>query len=232
MLLGIKSKKKFFLRHLLVALLSLGIYYLFWLSRPDWSPEHRLWRGTGDASFVLLFLALMIGPLSNLWKFAQRFLSWRRELGIWFAVVAVIHGFVILDGWLQWSLMRMMGYEFVPQLERYALVEPGFGLANLMGLTALFFALVLAATSSDRMVNFLGVDSWKWLHYFAYVVFYISTLHAIYFLFLHFGLSGHRPAPDPNWFRWPMVGMALSVVLFQIIGFISVVRRNRKSDWY
>ena len=66
------------------------------------------------------------------------------------AVTDTLHGVLILNGWAQWSLRRFLGYEFVPQLGREARLEPGFELANLIGIVALVLALVLAATSSDR----------------------------------------------------------------------------------
>lgn len=49
-------------------------------------------------------------------------------------------------------------------------LQPGFGLANLVGITALVFALLLAATSSDRAVRELGGAVWKWLPHSALFV--------------------------------------------------------------
>lgn len=42
MLLGIKSKKMLFMRHVAIGTLAALVTYLFWLSRPEWSPEMRL----------------------------------------------------------------------------------------------------------------------------------------------------------------------------------------------
>ena len=232
MLLGIKSKKVLLFRHLLIAVIAALATYIFWFTRSEWSPDMRLWRAFGDAGFTLLFFALVIGPLAKLWNPAQRLVSWRRELGIWFAVLALTHGILIIDGWAQWSVLRFFGYEFLPQLDRFARLEPGFGLANLIGLFALFWTLVLGATSSDKAVNFFGVSAWKWLHYGAYIIFYLTVAHVAYFLFIHYTISFHRPVPDPNWFRFPFVGMALFVFILQIAGFIKTVRDQKKSDWY
>lgn len=227
MISGTKSKKTLFARHAAIGTLAGLVLYLFWLSRPEWVADMRLWRAFGDAGFVLLFLALVIGPLARLWKSALRALSWRREIGIWFALLALIHGTLVANGWAQWEVMRFLGYEFIPELARYARIEPGFGLANLMGLTALFFALVLMATSSDRAVNFFGSSSWKWLHYGAYVVFYLAVLHVVYFLFIHFTMSLHRSVPPPNWFRYPLLIMALIVPALQINAFVKTVIQQR-----
>jgi len=154
MLLGHKTKVALLYRHLLIGGISALLLLGFWLSRLDWTPDMRLWRAFGDAGFVLLFLTLSIGPLAKLWHPANRLFSWRRELGIWFGVTAIIHSVLIIDGWVQWNVLRFLGYEFLPQLERYARVEPGFGLANLIGLVALFFTVVLIICVHDYKFNY------------------------------------------------------------------------------
>ena len=40
----------------------------FWYGRLDWDPEMRLWRAIGDASFILLLLLLLLGPLSRYFR--------------------------------------------------------------------------------------------------------------------------------------------------------------------
>jgi sulfoxide reductase heme-binding subunit YedZ len=193
----------------------------------DWDPEMRTWRAFGDASIVLLFAALSVGPLARLWRPAARSLLWRRELGVWFVVMGVVHVLLVLSGWVEWDLGRLFGYEFIPQLDRTARLEPGFGLANLVGLVALVWAVVLAATSSNRAVKLLGPQAWKWVHHGAYVVFYLAVLHTAYFLFLHYTLSFHRDVPPPNWFRWPFVTLGVTVVVLQWAAFVKTVRRRR-----
>lgn len=203
MLLGIKSKKILFLRHLLVGSLAITIVYLFWLTRPELSSDVRLWRALGDSTFSFLFIVLSIGPLAKLWGRAQGLVPWRREFGIWFAFLALTHFIRVFN---------------------YALAEPGIALPRLLGLIALAWALVLASTSSDRAVNFLTVSSWKWLHHGAYIIFYLASLHASYFLFMRY--------PEENWFRYPFSIMVFIVLLLQASAFIKVVTKQRGKDWY
>ncbi len=125
---------------------SAAIFAVFWFSRLEWTAEMRLWRAVGDASLVLLLFALAAGPLARLWGAAEALISWRRETGIWFAILALVHTLLVFDGWFRWDLARMMGYELIPQLGRVARIEPGFGLSNLVGLVAVVLALPLAAT--------------------------------------------------------------------------------------
>lgn len=217
------------LRHGAVGVAAAGLVAGFWLSRMEWDAEMRTWRAFGDASILLLFASLAIGPLARLWPAAVRALAWRREVGIWFVVTAVVHTLLILEGWVEWDPGRTMGYEFIPQLGRIARLEPGFGLANLLGLVAIVWALILGATSSDRAVRVLGPSSWKWVQHGAYVLFYLTVLHTAYFLFVHFTLSFHRAPPPENWFRWPLVMLGLAVLLLQWAAFVTTVRRRRRA---
>ncbi|MFP5224959.1 MAG: ferric reductase-like transmembrane domain-containing protein [Actinomycetota bacterium] len=213
----------------LVAFLLVGI---FWLSRPQWAPEMRIWKAFGDSAFLLLALSLVIGPMSRFSRGWARLLSWRREAGVWFALMALVHMFLILNGWARWSVAKLFGYEFVPQLGREARLEPGFGLANLIGMFAIFWALILLATSSDRAVRFLGPPAWRWLHNGAYVIFYLGLAHAAYFLFIHFTLSFHKSPPPPDWFRIPFVLIGTIVLGLQAAAFAKTVgvHRRKASD--
>lgn len=199
----------------------------FWASRPQWSADMRLWKAIGDASLVLLIATLSLGPVARLRPSVRRWLPWRREAGIWFGVLAVAHTVLILNGWARWSFARLLGYEFVPQLGRTARMEPGFGLANVLGLLALAWTLALVATSTDRAVRWLGPRAWKWLHNASYTIFYLVVVHVGYFLFIHYTLSFHRDPPPPDWFRAPFVVLAAGVVALQIAAFVITVRRGR-----
>lgn len=213
-------------QHAGVAALSAALFAPFWFTRLEWTPDMRLWRAVGDVAVVLLFLSLAMGPAARMSALAARALSWRRAVGIWAGATALAHGVLVFWGWTQWSVPRLLGYEFVPQLGRTARMEPGFGLANLMGVVALVWLVVMMVTSFDRAVRALGPGGWKWLHTSAYAVFYLSALHAAYFLFMHYTLSFHRAPPPPNWFRFPLVVLALSVVTLQLAALVAT--RNRR----
>lgn len=204
-------------RHLVVACAAAGLVGVFWAARPNWVAEMRLWKAVGDAAYVLLLAALALGPMAKLVPAIRGWLRWRRQLGIWFALTASLHAVLILDGWVEWSLRRFLGYEFIPQLGREARLEPGFGLANLIGAVALLLALVLAATSSDWALRWLGRPSWLWLHRLAHTVLVLALLHGGYFLFIHFTESFHKaPPPDLDWFRLPFLAAGLAVIVLHL----------------
>jgi sulfoxide reductase heme-binding subunit YedZ len=197
----------------------------------------QLWKAFGGGSFFLLWFAMLIGPAAVLWKPLTRFTSYRREVGIWFFLISAVHGYLILDGWVRWGVWEFFGYQYIPQLETYLRVESGFGLSNLMGLVALVLALVLASTSFDKAVSWLGVSSWKWLHMLSYVIFYLAALHVVYFAFIHYTPSLQRVVmeqptnyPD-NPLKYYYLFAIISVFVAQCLAFIKTVRRQRNAKW-
>lgn len=217
-------------RHATVVMVSLVLMAAFWQGRMDWDPEMRLWRAVGDTSLILLYAALAIGPAIRLFRgrVLGSLLPLRRPMGIWFGVLAFAHAALVWDGWARWDVDRLLGYEFIPRLGRLARLEPGFGLANLLGIAALLITLPLLVTSADWAVTKLGRSTWKFLHYGTYIVFWLVVLHTAYFLFMHYTPSFHRPVPpDANWFQMPFVGLTVLVVVLQTAAFTKTVLQQR-----
>lgn len=222
-------------RHVTVAVLAGGLGLAFWASRLEWDPEMRLWRAVGDSGFALLAFALAAGPITTLWPRARVLLLWRRPLGIWFALTSLLHAYLVWDGWARWSLARLFGYQDLPLEDgtTTVLTDPGFGLANLVGLVALFWALIIAAVSSDRALAALGPRSWKYVQQFSYVVFYLVGLHAAYFLFLHYELSlvnlvFQKGLAPPNWFGAWFAFVFVAVLVLQLAAFVRIVANRRR----
>lgn len=217
--------KSILLKNSLVAVITILLLSLVWQVNETWSPDMRLWKAFGGASFFLLWLALILGPLATLFKSYTKFLPIRKEIGIWFFLVAAVHGYLVLDGWVRWSMWEFFGYQYFAEVETYLRVESGFGVANLAGAIALFFAFVLAATSFQKVIDRIGIRSWKWLHMFVYVIFFLSAVHVVYYAFMHFDPSVNRvvlglPTEYPEnplryWYLWSLI----SVVVLQVAVF-------------
>lgn len=239
MLLGIKSKKAVFLRHLLIGSCSLVMVYLFYLSYeawgvkpalwPDWGADHPFWRSWAHAAFVLLFLTLILGPAAKLWRPFTRLLSWRRELGIWFAVLGVGHAWAIWDRWAQQDAAALFGIQKMEEMGGYVLARPEVGIMNMMMLMLAPMIILLAVTSSDRAVNFLGISSWKWLHNsLIHAIFYIVMLRGMLYLFFIFQYSPPNWRQYPSiWFLYPFLGMGVFAVLLQAAAFAKTVLKQR-----
>lgn len=239
MLLGIKSKKTVFLRHLCVAVFSFLSVYLFYQSYsswgvqpalwPDWSADHPFWRAWAHAAWVLLFLALILGPAAKLWSPLARFISWRREFGIWFAVMSAGHAYAIWDRWARWDLAGLFGIQCAEALGGCILVRPEVGIMNMMMLMAAPLVVLLAVTSFDRAVSFLGISSWKWLHgSLIHAIFYILMLRGILYFFFFFQISppNWRVYPD-IWFLYVFLGMGLFAVVLQAAAYVKTVLQQR-----
>jgi sulfoxide reductase heme-binding subunit YedZ len=178
---------------------------------------------------ILLYATLAVGPLVRLipHRVTGALVPWRRQTGIWFGALALVHTALVWDGLARWDVGRLFGYEFIPQLDRVARIEPGFGLANLMGLAAIVITIPLLATSADWAMRGLGGATWKYVHQATYTIFWLVALHTAYFLFFHYTESFHRSVPpDPNWFRVPFLILTATLLVLQGLALAGTVRRQ------
>lgn len=209
-------------RHAVVAILATGFVFGFASVHAEFSPMHRWNRAFGDASMLLVALSVGLGPMARFVRGAVRVLPFRRELGIYGCLLAVVHGAVILVGWVDWDLMRLFGFEWHPDLLTYVMFQHGFGLANAIGLSALAFAILLATTSSDFAMRRLGVSGWKFLQMGVLPLWWLTVAHVAYFLFMHF-LSYHRATPPPNLLQPWFVGLVAVVVALRGAAYVMTV---------
>jgi len=229
MLLGVRTWGAVTRRHLIVALVAGAIGVGAWSLFSTWSPDMRLWKSFGVPAIGLLWFAVFVGPVARIWPRLGPIVPWRREAGIWFAIVSAVHGYLVWDGWARWDVAGLLGYQLSPESGMYLRAEPGFGLANLIGLVAALLGLALAATSFDRAVAFLGVSSWKWMHTLAYAAFYLVALHVTYFAFIHYSPSPTRMTEyEPNPLRYYYLALLLTAVGAQAAAFVTTVWRRRR----
>jgi methionine sulfoxide reductase heme-binding subunit len=212
----------------LTILLAILLVYLFATVHGQWSPMHRWNKATADASLALLTLTMAIGPGARIWSRLRWLIPHRREFGIYTLILALVHTAIILDGWVEWELERLFGLAFHPGLGRYVMVQHGFGLANVIGIWALAYGLILTLSSNDKSMRILSAPVWKFLQRSAYVLWALVVMHTGYFLFIHF-LDFHRPLPEPNALRWPFVVLVAFVVMLRSAAFIQTWRQRRNA---
>lgn len=205
-------------RHAVTIVIAIVGIYAFAELRSKWSPMHQWNRAVGDMSLILISLTMSIGPLARLWPRLRDFIPWRREFGIWAVLLALGHTVIVIAGWVTWDFVRILGYEFHPQLQQYVLVQHGFGLSNVIGFLALVYGAKLALTSNDRSQRFLGGSSWKFVQQGAYVLWTLTIVHTAYFLYLHFQ-HFHRALPDPNVLQIPFAILVTIVMTLQLTAF-------------
>ena len=215
-------------RHLIVLLIAGLGTYAFMESRAVWSEMHRWNRAFGDMSLVLVALSMAIGPLARLAAVFRPAIPWRRELGVYGVLLAIIHTVIILAGWVRWDWMRLFGYEFNPQTGVYVMFQHGFGLANVIGILALLYGVVLALASNNWSQRVLSGPVWKHLQQSAYVLWMLIVIHTAYFLYFHF-VDYHRNTPEPNAMQIPFAILVSTITLLQLAAFLKTwkLRRNR-----
>jgi nitrite reductase/ring-hydroxylating ferredoxin subunit/DMSO/TMAO reductase YedYZ heme-binding membrane subunit len=126
-------------------------------------------RAFGSAAFLLLTLALAIGPLARLDSRFLPLLYNRRHLGVVTCILALAHATEVL-GWY---------FAFSPTPSGVALLtsEPGGVAFIAFGVLALGILVLLAATSHDFWLAFLGPALWKGLHMLIYVAYAAVVTH-------------------------------------------------------
>lgn len=158
----------------------------------------RLEQIFGLLSIVYLYVAVIISPLSKLVgeKGGMRYLLFgRRAIGVMAACFAVLHSGVALLG----QIGGISGINLLPDRFKWSIS---------LGLTACIILIAMAATSFDKVVSYMTLERWKWLHRLVYMgiifiilhVWMIGT-HLAYFsikvsafiaLALFFGLEANR----------------------------------------
>ena len=140
--------------------------WLFWGAATDAlgaNPAEFLSRATGDWTLRLLCLTLAITPLRQFlgWPELARF---RRMLGLLTYFYALLH--LLCYSWLD------MGFDWADALRditKRPFIWLGFG--------AFVLLTLMAATSLNRAVRWLGSKRWQRLHQSVYAVAVLSLLH-------------------------------------------------------
>ncbi len=206
-------------RNLLMGLVVFFLVYLSFLSRSEWVHMHAWNRAFADVSFLLLVLTLIIGPLCKIHRHFHRFISWRRELGIWCAITAILHVYVLFNGWFQWEPIRLI--IGVNQDSGRLTFDPGFTLANLLGFIGLSYVLLLALISNKHALNFLGKAAWEYLQQKSHILYVLVITHTTFFLFL-FRIESE------NWLEVPFSVTVCLIFIIQWLAFFKTVFKDKR----
>lgn len=182
-----------------------------------WVAGYRFSQTVAAVPWFLLFLVMVIGPVTKLWpsvsrRYSGNFpLNWRSELGIWFVIWALTHVFLVF---------RSIGWDVVG----FVVGASAWAFAALVGV---IIAVVLVFTSNNTAYQFLGPKAWKWHQsHGTYVMFYLLTVHVYDQAFLR----GGGPTEDPLHLLY--VTTIIIVVGLHIGAFLKVVAHYRKHGKY
>ena len=131
-------------------------------------------RAYGSCTFLLLTLVLCIGPSARLDRRLLPLLYNRRHFGVMTWAVAAGHASAVL-GWY-------FSYSRVPTLEALLGADAHFGQVQgfpfiPFGIVAFLVLCVMAFTSHDFWLHFLGPGLWKALHMGVYGAYGLAVLH-------------------------------------------------------
>jgi DMSO/TMAO reductase YedYZ heme-binding membrane subunit len=132
---------------------------------PDADSFRQLIRATARSSFVLFLLAFTASAAARRWpgSVTRWQLANRRQIGLGFAVSHAIHAAAIA------------GFAWIDPSGFHAATSPGNFIS---GGLAYVFIVLMAATSFDGAVRWLGASRWRMLHliglYFLWISFLIT----------------------------------------------------------
>ncbi len=131
-------------------------------------------RAFGSCAFLMLTVILMIGPLARLDERFLPLLYNRRHFGVMTCLVALTHASFVVDWYFNFSPM--------PKYQAVLATNTSYGQLlgfpfETLGVVALLFLLILAATSHDFWLSFLTPRIWKWLHYLIYPTYALIVAH-------------------------------------------------------
>jgi len=203
-------------RHCLLAMSAVVLTAAAYLATPPPDFRHRFSMATAYASLAFFVVSLWLGP----WNVLRRrpnpvSFDLRRDIGIWAAVLALVHTVVGLTVHLRG---RMWMY-FFKRLHPLTIQNTEFGFANFVGLGAALLFLILLAISNDLSLRRLGVTRWKAIQQWAYVTFGLTIAHGHAYQMIE-----KRKVP------WVIVFACLSVaaVVIQTIGW--TVKRQKTAN--
>ncbi|MDD5084118.1 MAG: ferric reductase-like transmembrane domain-containing protein [Candidatus Moranbacteria bacterium] len=126
-------------------------------------------RDFGEVGRNLLLVIMLVSPLSKIFRMRilYQMMSLRRELGIWFAYLAIVHGVgYILDP--EWFSVFIAPFVSDPLsiMPRY-----------IFGIIALILTLPLLITSNNLSLRLLK-GNWKRVHWLTYPMFAFVLAHS------------------------------------------------------
>ena len=174
-----RLRRRLLTHHLPLSLASVVLIVLFFQTLVSPDVTSRLSMATAYTSLILIGGTLMTGAINVLLSLSNPVSTdFRRDLGIWAAIIGVAHviaGLNVHMGGKFWLYFLYPANEPHPFPIR---LDP-FGFANHTGLIATIVLVFLFAISNDLSIRFLGSKRWKDLQRSNYALYALILLHAI-----------------------------------------------------
>lgn len=209
--------KKHYLPLLLFSLIATLLFFLIWKTRDAITFTAD---ATGYLSLVLLSLSLAIGPVNLFLKKSNPISSYfRRDLGIYAGILALVHSFTGLFVHLRGQMWQ---YFFYKTEQGYTLRFDDFGWANETGLFATILVTLLLATSNDYSLKKLKPLTWKNIQRLTYVMIALVLVHCLYYCMIGQNLKRIYALYLP---------LLTIILLFQLMGIILKIRNKQAANF-
>lgn len=201
-------------------LLYLGIFIsLTIVFNPQYTFETLLIRSTATLAILLLHVILCIGPLSRINRKFLPLLYNRRHLGVTMFFLAAIHGTFSIIQFHSLGDVNALVSLFTSNTNYNSL--QGFPFQAL-GFTALVIFFLMAVTSHDFWLHNLSPRTWKTLHMFVYLAYFLVVMHVM--------LGAIQYESNPVFVLMVFFGAATLITLHLIAGTKEVKKDNIKTD--
>jgi nitrite reductase/ring-hydroxylating ferredoxin subunit/DMSO/TMAO reductase YedYZ heme-binding membrane subunit len=165
-----------------IVLAGITLYIATFLAAPAWLGPARhpvTWeilriRAFGSCAFLMLTIILSIGPLARLDRRFLPFLYNRRHFGVMLFCVASLHAWFVLDWYHSEGRLPALVSVLVANRHYGSFIDFPF---EALGIAALLWLFLMAATSHDYWLAFLSPPVWKALHMGVYVVYGVLVMH-------------------------------------------------------
>ena len=147
---------------------------IFWRGGHAISDEILILRGMGTCGFLMLNVALCIGPLARLDRRFLPLLYNRRHLGVATFLVGFLHGGLALGFYHGFGRVNPMLSLVTSNLQYRSVSAFPF---EMLGVVALLILMVMAGTSHDVWLKKLTPRVWKGIHMLVYLAWALLVMH-------------------------------------------------------
>lgn len=119
-------------------------------------------KGFTNTGYLLIGLSLILGPIAKFWNYFDKFLTYRKQLGIIGFIYVLIHGFI-------GTIIYVLPSPTILWSNYWAVA---------LGIIGLYLLFVCYAISEILVIKLLGPKKWRRiLRYISYTAFILSTIH-------------------------------------------------------
>lgn len=154
--------------------LFVAVGKLAWRGERAISDEILVLRALGTCGFLMLNIALCIGPLARLDRRFLPLLYNRRHLGVATFFVGLLHGGLSLGFYHGFGRLNPIVSLLTANMQYRSVSAFPF---EMLGVLALLILLVMAATSHDVWLKKLSPRVWKGIHMMVYLAWGLLVMH-------------------------------------------------------